>query len=124
MKKLITLLTVLVGMYIWMAEALVAQSTTTTIEQTTQSPEVLDEKTHKKVNKAKIHLAKNKIALAKAEEKYHRNVTNYYKNKSKGRLSPNDELKEEKAKQRAEKNISKLKKKIADNEAFLERYKM
>ncbi len=123
MKKLITLLAVLVGMYIFMADALMAQPTTTT-EQTTQTPEVLDEKTQKKVNKAKIHLAKDKIALAKAEEKYHRNVTNYYKNKSKGRLSPNDELKEEKAKQRAEKNISKLKKKIADNEAFLERYKM
>lgn len=123
MKKLITLLAVLVGMYLFMADALMAQPTTTT-EQTTQTPEVLDEKTQKKVNKAKIHLAKDKIALAKAEEKYHRNVTNYYKNKSKGRLSPNDELKEEKAKQRAEKNISKLKKKIADNEAFLERYKM
>lgn len=124
MKKLISLLAVSVGMYILMADALIAQSTTTTIQQTTQNPDALDEKTQKKVNKAKIHLAKDKIALAKAEEKYHRNVTNYYKNKSKGRLSPNDELKEEKAKQRAEKNITKLKKKIADNEAFLENYKM
>lgn len=124
MKKIIILIVVLAGTYSITTVGLSAQSTTTTIQQSTATPMALDEKTQKKVDKAKADLLKDQKSLAKAEEDYQKGIAKYEKNKSKGKLSPDDEMKEQKAKQSAEKNIAKLKKNIADNEAILEKYKM
>ncbi|MDZ4747118.1 MAG: hypothetical protein SH808_01420 [Saprospiraceae bacterium] len=51
-------------------------------------------------------------------------MEDYDKKKRKGKLSPNNEAKEQKAKEKAEKNITKRKKNIANNEAVLQKYKM
>jgi hypothetical protein len=122
MKKIFILIVAVLATSLISIEGLVAQSSTT-IQQATSTPMALDEKTQKKADKAKAEILKDQKSLAKAEEDYQKGIAKYEKNKSKGKLSPDDEMKEQKAKQKAEKNIAKLKKNIADNQAILDKYK-
>jgi hypothetical protein len=122
MKKIFILIVAVLATSSITIEGLVAQ-TTTTIQQAAPTPMALDEKTQKKVDKAKADILKDQKSLAKAEEDYKKGIAKYEKNKSKGKLSPDDEMKEQKAKENAEKNMAKLKKSIADNQAILDKYK-
>jgi len=122
MKKLITILSILTVGFLLQPSSLFAQATIA--PQGDAAMAQLDEKTQKKVDKAKLDLAKDKKDLAKAEEDYQKGLEKYTKKKKQGKLSPDDELKEEKAKQKAEKNIAKLKQDISKQESFLAQYKM
>ena len=122
MKKLFTIVSILTVGFLLQSSSLIAQATIA--PQSNTAVAQLDEKTQKKVDKAKLDLAKDKKDLAKAEENYQKGMEKYAKKKKQGKLSPDDEVKEEKAKQKAEKNIAKLKQSISKGESFLAQYKM
>lgn len=90
----------------------------------TLSAVVLDDKSQKKVDQAKVDLAKNQQKLNKEIVKYEKAKTKHDKDLKQGKLSPVDKEKGEKKLTKLNLSIGKLKKKIADNEAFLARYNL
>jgi len=90
----------------------------------TLSAVVLDEKAQKKVDQAKVDLAKNQQSLNKEIANYEKAKANHDKDLKQGKLSPDAIDKGEKKLTKMNLNIGKLKKKIADNEAFLAKYNL
>ena len=118
MKKafFLTLLLILAGLFA--SPALLAQTADPLATATT-----LDEKTQKKVDKAMADLEKDRARLLKDQARYDKDLAKYEKKKAKGDLSPNDIIKSEKGLKRDLNNIENLKKRINDNQAFLDKYK-
>ncbi len=85
----------------------------------TVSAVVLDDKAQKKVDQARVDLAKNKQKLNKEIVSYEKAKTKHDKDLKQGKLSPTDKEKGEKKLTKKNQSIGKLKKKIADGEAFL-----
>jgi len=90
----------------------------------TLSAVVLDDKAQKKVDKARVDLAKNQQKLNKEIVKYEKAKTKHDKDLKKGELSPDAKEKGEKKLTKINLNIGKLKKKVADGEAFLAKYNL
>jgi septal ring factor EnvC (AmiA/AmiB activator) len=90
----------------------------------TLSAVVLDDKSQKKVDQARVDLAKNQQKLNKEIVNYEKEKTKYDKDIKQGKLSPDDKEKGEKKLTKMNVNIGKLKKKIADSEAFLAKYNL
>jgi len=90
----------------------------------TLSGVVLDDKAQKKVDKARVDLAKNQQKLNKEIVNYEKAKTKHDKDVKQGKLSPDKEEKGEKKLTKINLNIGKLKKKVADNEAFLAKYNL
>ena len=83
----------------------------------------LDEKTQKKVDKAMAELVKDRDRLLKDQARLDKDRAKYEKMKAKGQLSPNDTLKMERGLMKDQMDIDKLKKRINDNQALLDKYK-
>lgn len=117
MKKVITLICILIAGYTMQSHALSAQ------EKAAQAPVQLDEKTQKKVDKATLDLAKDKQKLHKCIASNEKAIAKHEKDHSNGKLSPNDVVKEKKSQEKAQATIEKLNKSIAKNQAYLDSFK-
>ena len=118
MKKLLILVCVLTGSFMTQPIGLWAQPTTAV------APTTLDAKTQKKVDQAKVDLVKDQKKLTKTTGSYKKEMEKFEKNQSKGKLSPDKISKGRKALENIERDIAKLKKGIADNQALIDKYMM
>jgi ATP-dependent Clp protease ATP-binding subunit ClpA len=121
MKKQLMLICVLAASYMIQSAGLVAQ---VMVSDSMVTQANLDEKTQKKVDNAKADMANDQKQLTKEMTSYEKDKKKFEKDKRAGKLSPQDEDKSEKKLMKAESDISKLKDKIAKNQAFLDKYKM
>jgi hypothetical protein len=117
MKKVLILIVLFSGSFLIHPSALYAQVNATTTMS--PAPVQLDEKTQKKVDKAKAELAKDKEKLGKLQADYMKEQTKFEKKKSKGDLSPNDIEKGQKSLDKTNKEMAKLNKDIEKNEKYI-----
>lgn len=111
MKHLLIICCALVIALAVPTKSLFAQTTTTAVE--------LDAKTQKKVDKAKVNLAKDQQKLHQTEAKLEKDKAKHDKDIEKGKLSPKAIEKGEKRHAKYLKEIQKLKESIMDNETYL-----
>lgn len=116
MKQLLLICSVLAIAYTGTPITLFAQTTTTPVE--------LDAKTQKKVDKAKVDLAKDQQKLHQTEAKLEKDKAKHDKDIEKGKLSPKSIEKGKKRHTKYLKEIEKLKKRIMDNENYLHPFEM
>lgn len=90
----------------------------------TISAVVLDDKSQKKVDQARVDLAKSQQKLNKEIVSYEKAKAKHDKDLKQGQLSPVDKEKGEKKLTKLNMSIGKLKKNIADTEAFLAKYNL
>ena len=90
----------------------------------TLSSVVLDEKSQKKVDQARVDLAKNQQKLNKEIASYEKAKEKHDKDLKQGKLSPDKKDQGEKKLTKMNLNIGKLKKKVADDQAFLAKYNL
>jgi DNA repair exonuclease SbcCD ATPase subunit len=116
MKQLLLICSVLAIAFTGRPTSLFAQTTTTPVE--------LDAKTQKKVDKAKVDLAKDQQKLHQTEAKLEKDKAKHDKDIEKGKLSPKAIEKGEKRHAKYLKQIEKLKEAIMNNETYLHPFEM
>ncbi len=123
MKKVLLPIIVVAISFLIPSTGLFAQLTTTPPSPTAPAaPVPLDEKTQKKVDKAKADLAKDQSKLTKATASYDKDKAKFEKDEAKGKLSPDKISKAKKDLANTEKEMAKLKKNIASNQAIIDKY--
>jgi hypothetical protein len=90
----------------------------------TLSSVVLDDKAQKKVDQARVDLAKNQQKLNKEIVNYEKAKEKHEKDIKLGKLSPDKKEKGERKLTKMNLNIGKLKNKVADNKALLAKYNL
>ena len=116
-----TLFTLLILILFWIVTTPAVSAQTQTAPNTEV---VLDAKTQAKVDKIRVSLAKNQQKLNKEMASYEKAKAKYDKDMTSGKLSPRDKEKAEKGFTRDNVQIGKLKQKIADDEASLQKYNL
>ena len=109
--------------FIIQPSGLLAQLSGTPATTTPAAPPELDEKTQKKVDQATEDITKDQKNLDKYLATYEKDKNKLDKDKSKGKLSPDKISKAERSLSNLNKDIEKLRKKIAQNQAFLDSFK-
>jgi septal ring factor EnvC (AmiA/AmiB activator) len=123
MKKVVILISMVAASFVVLPSGLLAQLSTSPPTATPLPPKVLDEKTQKKVDQATEDIAKDQKSLDKYLANYEKDKSKLEKDKSKGKLSPDKISKAERSLSSLNKEIEKLRKKITQNQAFLDSFK-
>ncbi len=123
MKKVVVLICMLAASFVVLPGGLLAQLSTTPPTATPSTSQVLDEKTQKKVDQATEDIARDQKSLDKYIANYDKDKSKLEKDKTKGKLSPDKISKAERSLSSLNKEIEKLRKKIAQNQAFLDSFK-
>ena len=123
MKKVVMLICAMASCFVLIPDGLLAQLSTTPATTTPAAPPAIDEKTQKKIDHATEDVAKDQKSLDKYLANYEKDKNKLEKDKTKGKLSPDKISKEERSLSSLNKDIEKLRKKIAQNQAFLDSFK-